>query len=69
MITKEISKLFFTNEKGNEKTSAIVLTMPSVGVKTKSVLTDRYTPNEVINIVKTNKIKITMMGKYNSGII
>ena len=41
--TSVISKVFFTIEKGKEKTSEIVFTIPSVGVKIRFVFTLKNT--------------------------
>jgi hypothetical protein len=56
--TSVISKVFFTIEKGKEKTSEIVFTIPSVGVKIRFVFTLKNTPIAVMNIVIIKQITL-----------
>ena len=62
-----MSKPFFTLENTTWKTSEMVLTMPSVGVRTRSVLTHRKTPMAVTNMVRRNSATRTAAGKGSSG--
>ena len=67
--TSVISKVFFTIEKGKEKTSEIVFTIPSVGVKIRFVFTLKNTPIAVMNIVIIKQITLKYKLNDNVGII
>ena len=67
--TSVISKVFFTIEKGKEKTSEIVFTIPSVGVKIRFVFTLKNTPIAVMNIVTIKQITLKYKLNDNVGII